>query len=642
MFSAPGPACDTCGSPLLEVPWMQVPQLAFQGSAQPPPEPSEQAVETPAREVREEPPSPVAEEPVGPQEQMVQGLVVGGAALVYEDALEPSASPEPMTLQAPAGATDQLAQALPIEPEPPGALPELVDIPEVAEAPEPPQPAADVSVPEPSSVETPIEEPPAERPEERPAEAGARRWFLRRRPSAEPDPESADEAAVVEQPAPQLPEVEEMPDSAAEIADEPDLAPVWKVALGEDLLPASPSEFEREPEPQEATRAAEPEVLLEEEPHAPAPEVVANQEVVPEQEEAPEPVQPRARKWLRRRSAAAPAAQAPMAPSGEAIDEVRNIETPAEDQASAAAPQTAPAQEVVREPRQAPSETTAAQPRPSGRPAPATAGPPTEAAPPRRPPQALARTADIPARPAASAAPAPAAPPGAEPHAPSPWADQPYYVEATPEHATEPSPRLEPTPDAKPSLRERLTRRRPVSPSGTPIESPSGAHAPPPTAEAQTSGPAPMVAHEVAPAVSASRAPGPVVPPQPDASVVPSAEALAPPRMAPPPPQPARVAPPPPPTPAPMAPPASPAPVARPSSASQVAPPPATSTWKSSTPQPPSATVHATGVQTGPSPVTTEITCPRCGQPSPRGLCETCEYALLELRELMIGLSEDQ
>ncbi len=623
---------------------MQVPQLAFQGSAQPPTKPSEQDVETTAREAHEEPPSPVAEEPPRPREQMVQGLMVGGAALVYEDALEPSASPEPMTLQAPAAATDQLAQAPPIEPEPPGALPELLDIPEVAEAPESPQPAAEVSVPEPPRVETPIEVPPAEvaePPEERPAEAGARRWFLRRRPSAEPEAESADEAAVVEQPVPELPEVEEMPDSADEVADEPDLAPVGEVAREEDLLPASPSELEHGPEPQEATRPADQEVPLEEETHAPAPEVVATQGVVPEQEEAPEPVQPRARKWLRRRGAPAPAAPAPMAPSGEAIDEVRGLEAPAEDQAPAAAPQAAPVEEFVPEPRPAPSETTAAQPRPSRRPAPATAGPPTEAAPPRRPPQAAARTAEIPARPAASAAPAPVAPPEAEPHAPSPWSDQPYYVEATPERATEPPPRLEPTPDVKPSLRERLTRRRPVSPSSLPIEPPPVAHAARPTAETQTSGPVPAADHEVAPTVSAARAPAPVVPPQPAASVVPPPQALAPPRMAPPPTR-APVSPPPRPARAPMAPPPSPAPVAPPSSASQAARPPATSAWKSSTPQPPSATVHTAGVQTGPSPVTTEITCPRCGQPSPRGLCETCEYALLELRELMIGLSEDQ
>jgi hypothetical protein len=46
-------------------------------------------------------------------------------------------------------------------------------------------------------------------------------------------------------------------------------------------------------------------------------------------------------------------------------------------------------------------------------------------------------------------------------------------------------------------------------------------------------------------------------------------------------------------------------------------------------------------VPSGPSPVKTEITCPRCGQPSPRGLCEACEYALLELRELMIGLERE-
>ena len=58
-------------------------------------------------------------------------------------------------------------------------------------------------------------------------------------------------------------------------------------------------------------------------------------------------------------------------------------------------------------------------------------------------------------------------------------------------------------------------------------------------------------------------------------------------------------------------------------------------------PQPAMAgAVYSTGVPSGPAPVRTEITCPRCGEPSPRGLCEACEYALLELRELMIGLGE--
>ncbi|HEY3209085.1 MAG TPA: hypothetical protein VGL18_04735, partial [Actinomycetota bacterium] len=97
-------------------------------------------------------------------------------------------------------------------------------------------------------------------------------------------------------------------------------------------------------------------------------------------------------------------------------------------------------------------------------------------------------------------------------------------------------------------------------------------------------------------------------------------EALAPPQTAPPP------------TRAAAMPPSSPAPAA---------PPPTTSTWKSSIPEPAPATGHPVGIQSGPSPVTMEITCPRCGEPSPRGLCEACEYALLELRELMIGLEQE-
>ncbi len=661
LFSAPGPACDTCGSPLLEVPWMQVTQLGFPGQAQPPQESSNQVVEAPVRDAPEEAPSPVAEEPPPPpREQMVQGLVVGGAALVYEDALELPASPEQLTLQIPAAATDQVAEAPPIEPELPNAFTENVDIPEAAEAPEQPQPAADIWVPEPPRVDAPIEESAADvaaPSEERPAAGSGRRWFLRRPPSGEqPEPEPADEAAVAEEPGPELPAVEEMPEPASEVAPE------------EDLPAAAP--FEPEPEPEEASRPADEAVSgpvedrLEEHPRKrrglrwkrPAPEESkaeaeaaeqaldeiaalaypatieevepqpASQEPVPPPEteggaaaqEAPQPVQPRPRKWLRRRGPSAPAAPAPEAPSEEAIEEVRDLDARGEDQASAAAP--------------------------------AAARPPTQAVP--RQPRAPATPDDRSARPAASAAPAPVAPADAEPHAPSPWIDQPYFVEATPERTTEPSSRPESASEAKPSIRDRLKHRRLAEPL-------SGADSPSPTSEGQSaSGPPAPMAHEVAPTVSSAPAQAPVSPRTPDASVAPSSEALAPPPTAlhsrprpaapPPPPAPAQLAPappsaptaPPPPA-APVVPPPPPAPVAPPPPPAPVAPPPTTSSWKSSTPQPPSAPAHATGIHAGPAPIATEITCPRCGQPSPRGLCEACEYALLELRELMIGLSED-
>jgi len=40
-------------------------------------------------------------------------------------------------------------------------------------------------------------------------------------------------------------------------------------------------------------------------------------------------------------------------------------------------------------------------------------------------------------------------------------------------------------------------------------------------------------------------------------------------------------------------------------------------------------------VTVGPAPAARrEINCPRCGQPSPRGLCEVCEDALSQLRQL--------
>jgi hypothetical protein len=35
-----------------------------------------------------------------------------------------------------------------------------------------------------------------------------------------------------------------------------------------------------------------------------------------------------------------------------------------------------------------------------------------------------------------------------------------------------------------------------------------------------------------------------------------------------------------------------------------------------------------------------EIFCPRCGQPSPRGLCEPCEDALTQLRQLTVAFAE--
>jgi hypothetical protein len=36
-----------------------------------------------------------------------------------------------------------------------------------------------------------------------------------------------------------------------------------------------------------------------------------------------------------------------------------------------------------------------------------------------------------------------------------------------------------------------------------------------------------------------------------------------------------------------------------------------------------------------------EISCPRCGQPSPRGLCEACEDALSQLRQLTVAFLDE-
>jgi hypothetical protein len=51
--------------------------------------------------------------------------------------------------------------------------------------------------------------------------------------------------------------------------------------------------------------------------------------------------------------------------------------------------------------------------------------------------------------------------------------------------------------------------------------------------------------------------------------------------------------------------------------------------------QPPTVTV-------GPAPeARREINCPRCGQPSPRGLCEACEDALSQLRQLTVAFLDE-
>jgi len=47
-------------------------------------------------------------------------------------------------------------------------------------------------------------------------------------------------------------------------------------------------------------------------------------------------------------------------------------------------------------------------------------------------------------------------------------------------------------------------------------------------------------------------------------------------------------------------------------------------------------------VSVGPAPeARREINCPRCGQPSPRGLCEACEDALSQLRQLTVAFLDE-
>ena len=41
------------------------------------------------------------------------------------------------------------------------------------------------------------------------------------------------------------------------------------------------------------------------------------------------------------------------------------------------------------------------------------------------------------------------------------------------------------------------------------------------------------------------------------------------------------------------------------------------------------------------APEAREISCPRCGQPSPRGLCEACEDALSQLRQLTVAFNDE-
>ncbi|MGH2556004.1 MAG: hypothetical protein ACRDHO_09860, partial [Actinomycetota bacterium] len=168
-------------------------------------------------------------------------------------------------------------------------------------------------------------------------------------------------------------------------------------------------------------------------------------------------------------------------------------------------------------------------------------------------------------------------------------ADQPYYVEAPPDRQPPPSPPVQPEPDAKRSLRERIKRRRAEKGPGVPIEPAPAAVPPPSLPEAQVAAPTPAPVQ--LPPLQATPAP---TPPSPQPSGQP------------------------------------PPPLTPDEVAASFAP----------TRAPAAAPAYSAGVPN--APLATEITCPRCGDPSPRGLCEGCEYALLELRELMIGISEDR
>jgi nicotinate-nucleotide--dimethylbenzimidazole phosphoribosyltransferase len=322
---------------------MQVPQLAFRPlteAAAAAPEQADQVVDV-------SPPAQAPAPEVGgpPGQTEVAGLVVGGAALVYEDALAPdapapAASPGPPAPPPPAG-----------PPPPPVGPPEPPATVAAVEAPSEPVPVE--AQPEVAAVEAPPEVPQVEEPvyeadsgaqalpEEHAQAPGGRRWFLKRRQAPPPGPEA--EEVEEEAPVALEPEPEPLP-----TADTHGRAPT------DALEPREPRDEVTEVEEQAPSLSpgalfgeGMPEVAPSEE-FAEVPEESA-QDVAENRLEAP----PRRRRGLLRRRLAPEPSDVPLFEGAPLVDEadagheptapetppvVAEAETPEEDRSTPAAP----------------------------------------------------------------------------------------------------------------------------------------------------------------------------------------------------------------------------------------------------------------------------------------------------------------
>jgi hypothetical protein len=284
LYSAPGPACELCGSPLLDVPWLQIPQLigpdgpsgpppraVVRREAEPPAWPAEaDDDELPPASVSLAP-SPVAVEPSAPAaiEPAVEPRVEPAVEPVFEPTPGPVFEPAPEPVFVEAAPIDVRAEAEPVvEPEaafvtglPPPPIDVAIDVPLEQVEPQPievepePKPTGELSPP---AIDVAIET----RPEPEPEPIA----------SVQP-PEVVVEVPAVEVPAartpPLLPTVDIEPPPAIDAVDVAGPAPEPPVReeppiLGEAVLE---SELPADVEPQSAIELpAEPEVALRGEP----------------------------------------------------------------------------------------------------------------------------------------------------------------------------------------------------------------------------------------------------------------------------------------------------------------------------------------------------------------------------------------
>jgi len=699
LFSSPGPACELCGSPLADIPSVQVSQLTYRVAepepgpaikAEPPPQPDPlpQALapapsQADVAEPAAAPPPPAAPppQPSGPRivwtppapgglEGPDEWEEAASAALEALSAVEPEvvAPPPPEVVPQPPAEAD-VRPSGPVEAEEP--LEFLDSLAPSEPEPEPDQPEADEAPPPHADTQAKALLArlwPRRRAEdlEFPAEDSAETGTEPVQPPTEPEAEAED---LLWEPAP-----EETRTRGRLVGTEPfpDRVPVdgatgqSALPIGQDeLKPAAPKRsswwrrarradtppVDQEPGEEEAPGVApvlpgqvplvldameEPEARAERETHAvvpPGPEaetkptpsasdVPADAPHTPPadvvEEEAAGQNRPRSTKWLRLRPverhpapAEEPASEAPAptqaqapAPTPPPIAPAPTPATPAVPAvAPAPAPPAAPAVRPVRpaagrrtpasEPgtgvaARAPAAPAAAAPRP---PAPVTAPPVTAPQPPRQAPVARPR-APRPAPPPPASAPAPLTPP----------------VPATPPATTPASPPVS-APDATPSA-----EAGPMEPSDIWAEWPSRS-APPPTQPSEAPSSERFVSWDAlawTPEASPrslqageqkrSRLPWKRSKKQPSSNGFSSSPS----------PQPS---------------------LGGASGAPAISADPLYQPGGSSLQRPAQAAAPQQGQER-------EIFCPRCGQPSPRGLCEPCEDALTQLRQLTVALSE--